>query len=58
MAKAALNMMTRTSADDYRRQRIYMNSVDTVRAVAAAARTSFAVSLRERPRVPASSSTS
>jgi NAD(P)-dependent dehydrogenase (short-subunit alcohol dehydrogenase family) len=29
MAKAALNMMTRTSADDYRKQGIYMNSVDT-----------------------------
>ena len=29
MAKAALNMMTRTSADDYARNGIYMNSVDT-----------------------------
>ena len=29
MAKAALNMMTRTSAADYARDRIYMNSVDT-----------------------------
>ncbi len=29
MAKAALNMMTRTSAQDYRRTGIYMNSVDT-----------------------------
>lgn len=29
MAKAALNMMTRTSADDYARDGIYMNSVDT-----------------------------
>lgn len=29
MAKAALNMMTRTSAQDYVRNRIYMNSVDT-----------------------------
>jgi len=29
MAKAALNMMTRTSGDDYARDRIYMNSVDT-----------------------------
>jgi NAD(P)-dependent dehydrogenase (short-subunit alcohol dehydrogenase family) len=28
MAKAALNMMTRTCADDYRRYRIYMNAVD------------------------------
>ncbi|OUL26548.1 short-chain dehydrogenase [Nostoc sp. RF31YmG] len=29
MAKAALNMMTRTSAADYARDRIFMNSVDT-----------------------------
>jgi NAD(P)-dependent dehydrogenase (short-subunit alcohol dehydrogenase family) len=29
MAKAAANMMTRTSASDYARDRIYMNSVDT-----------------------------
>jgi NAD(P)-dependent dehydrogenase (short-subunit alcohol dehydrogenase family) len=29
MAKAALNMMTRTSASDYRRDGIHMNSVDT-----------------------------
>ena len=29
MAKAALNMMTRTSADDYADDRIYMTSVDT-----------------------------
>ncbi|NUP06685.1 MAG: SDR family oxidoreductase [Polyangiaceae bacterium] len=29
MAKAALNMMTRTSAADYQRDGIYMNSVDT-----------------------------
>jgi NAD(P)-dependent dehydrogenase (short-subunit alcohol dehydrogenase family) len=29
MAKAALNMMTRTSAVDYASDRIYMNSVDT-----------------------------
>jgi NAD(P)-dependent dehydrogenase (short-subunit alcohol dehydrogenase family) len=29
MAKAALNMMTRTSAVDYARDGIYMNSVDT-----------------------------
>ncbi|MSR47148.1 MAG: SDR family oxidoreductase [Planctomycetes bacterium] len=29
MAKAALNMMTRTSAQDYRRSGIHMNSVDT-----------------------------
>lgn len=29
MAKAALNMMTRTSAQDYVREKIYMNSVDT-----------------------------
>jgi len=29
MAKAALNMMTRTSGEDYARDRIYMNSVDT-----------------------------
>jgi len=29
MAKAALNMMTRTSGEDYRREGIYMNSVDT-----------------------------
>jgi len=29
MAKASLNMMTRTSAEDYARDRIYMNSVDT-----------------------------
>jgi NAD(P)-dependent dehydrogenase (short-subunit alcohol dehydrogenase family) len=29
MAKAALNMMTRTSAVDYQRENIYMNSVDT-----------------------------
>lgn len=28
MAKAALNMLTRTSADDYARDRIFMNSVD------------------------------
>ena len=29
MAKAALNMMTRTAAADYAQDRIYMNSVDT-----------------------------
>ncbi|MGD1922289.1 MAG: SDR family NAD(P)-dependent oxidoreductase, partial [Pleurocapsa sp.] len=29
MAKAALNMMTRTVAADYAKDRIYMNSVDT-----------------------------
>ena len=29
MAKAALNMMTRTSAEDYAASRIYMNAVDT-----------------------------
>ena len=29
MAKAALNMMTRTSGDDYAKDGIYMNSVDT-----------------------------
>ena len=29
MAKAALNMMTRTSSDDYAKDGIYMNSVDT-----------------------------
>lgn len=29
MAKAALNMMTRTSGEDYKRDGIYMNSVDT-----------------------------
>ncbi len=29
MAKAALNMMTRTSGEDYARDSIYMNSVDT-----------------------------
>merc|ERR1712129_414376 len=29
MAKAALNMMTRTSAEDYAKTGIYMNSVDT-----------------------------
>ena len=29
MAKAALNMMTRTSGEDYARDGIYMNSVDT-----------------------------
>ena len=29
MAKAALNMMTRTSAQDYAKQRIFMTSVDT-----------------------------
>lgn len=29
MAKAALNMMTRTSAQDYAKDQIYMNSVDT-----------------------------
>ncbi|PCC71839.1 short chain dehydrogenase [Nannocystis exedens] len=29
MAKAALNMMTRTAADDYATDRIYMTSVDT-----------------------------
>jgi NAD(P)-dependent dehydrogenase (short-subunit alcohol dehydrogenase family) len=29
MAKAALNMMTRTSAPDYQRSGIFMNSVDT-----------------------------
>jgi NAD(P)-dependent dehydrogenase (short-subunit alcohol dehydrogenase family) len=27
MAKAALNMMTRTSAEDYRKSRIYMTAV-------------------------------
>eukprot|EP00009_Paramoeba_aestuarina_P016096 CAMPEP_0201537084 /NCGR_PEP_ID=MMETSP0161_2-20130828/63783_1 /ASSEMBLY_ACC=CAM_ASM_000251 /TAXON_ID=180227 /ORGANISM="Neoparamoeba aestuarina, Strain SoJaBio B1-5/56/2" /LENGTH=78 /DNA_ID=CAMNT_0047943187 /DNA_START=206 /DNA_END=438 /DNA_ORIENTATION=- len=29
MAKASLNMMTRTSASDYAKSGIYMNSVDT-----------------------------
>ncbi|KAJ3066611.1 hypothetical protein HK102_007602 [Quaeritorhiza haematococci] len=29
MAKAALNMMTRTSAQDYSEDNIYMNAVDT-----------------------------
>ena len=29
MAKAALNMLTRTSAADYAQNKIYMNSVDT-----------------------------
>lgn len=29
MAKAALNMLTRTCGEDYARQRLYMNSVDT-----------------------------
>eukprot|EP01083_Nonionella_stella_P173892 601189_1 len=29
MAKAALNMLTRTSAQDYKKDKIYMNSVDT-----------------------------
>jgi len=29
MAKAALNMMTRTSAQDYKKSRIYMTCVDT-----------------------------
>eukprot|EP01051_Picozoa_sp_SAG22_P000363 SAG22_NODE_9_length_35992_cov_37.278104_2_plen_81_part_00 len=29
MAKAALNMMTRTSAEDYRKSKIYMTAVDT-----------------------------
>jgi len=29
MAKAALNMLTRTSAEDYAQDSIYMNSVDT-----------------------------
>ena len=29
MAKAALNMMTRTSGDDYARDQVYMTSVDT-----------------------------
>ena len=29
MAKAALNMLTRTSAPDYRKDGIYMNAVDT-----------------------------
>ena len=29
MAKAALNMMTRTSGEDYAKDGIYMNSVDT-----------------------------
>ena len=29
MAKAALNMMTRTAAEDYAKDNIYMNSVDT-----------------------------
>jgi NAD(P)-dependent dehydrogenase (short-subunit alcohol dehydrogenase family) len=29
MAKAALNMLTRTSAQDYAKDGIYMNSVDT-----------------------------
>lgn len=29
MAKAALNMMTKTVAEDYRKMNIYMNSVDT-----------------------------
>ncbi len=28
MSKAALNMLTRTAADDYARDRVYMNSVD------------------------------
>ena len=29
MAKAAINMMTRTSSSDYAKSRIYMNAVDT-----------------------------
>jgi NAD(P)-dependent dehydrogenase (short-subunit alcohol dehydrogenase family) len=29
MAKAALNMLTRTSASDFKNHRIYMNAVDT-----------------------------
>ena len=29
MAKAALNMMTRTSAEAWARERVFMNSVDT-----------------------------
>ena len=29
MAKAALNMMTRTSSVDYQKDNIYMNAVDT-----------------------------
>jgi len=29
MAKAALNMLTRTAAQDYKNDNIYMNSVDT-----------------------------
>merc|ERR1712147_467075 len=29
MAKAALNMMTRTSAEDYRKSNIFMTAVDT-----------------------------
>jgi len=29
MAKAALNMLTRTAADDWARDRIYMTAVDT-----------------------------
>jgi NAD(P)-dependent dehydrogenase (short-subunit alcohol dehydrogenase family) len=29
MAKAALNMMTRTSATDYQQDGIHMNAVDT-----------------------------
>ena len=33
MAKAALNMMTRTSAESLKDEGIYMNSVDTVRHV-------------------------
>eukprot|EP00603_Paraphysomonas_imperforata_P014112 CAMPEP_0114479842 /NCGR_PEP_ID=MMETSP0104-20121206/16802_1 /TAXON_ID=37642 ORGANISM="Paraphysomonas imperforata, Strain PA2" /NCGR_SAMPLE_ID=MMETSP0104 /ASSEMBLY_ACC=CAM_ASM_000202 /LENGTH=41 /DNA_ID= /DNA_START= /DNA_END= /DNA_ORIENTATION= len=29
MAKAALNMMTRTAADDFRKSNIFMTAVDT-----------------------------
>ena len=29
MAKAALNMMTRTSAEDYRKAGVFMTAVDT-----------------------------
>ena len=29
MAKAAINMMTRTSSEDYAKSNIFMNSIDT-----------------------------
>lgn len=34
MAKAAVNMMTRTCAEDLAKRGIFMNSVDTVRSIA------------------------